>query len=317
MKRTITLAAALAALSGGGAAAQTVLRVMSFNVWGAGANEDKPIDETVAAIRAARADVVGLQETRVESDPCEADSCPPAGDSRAAAIAAALGWHVHDQQGGNDALWANAVVSRHPIRRASPHDLGVELDVDGRAVWIFNVHLDDSPYQPYQLLSIAYGDHPFLATEAEAVTAAARTRGPALALLLADMTEAAGAAATFVTGDFNEPSHRDWTAAAVAAGRHPTEVRWPFTAALEGAGFVDAFRAVHPDPVAVPAFTWTPTGDPADPEDHHDRIDFVFARGAGLAVTDAAIVGEKAPEAQIVSTPWPADHRAVVAEIRF
>jgi endonuclease/exonuclease/phosphatase family metal-dependent hydrolase len=316
MRRAVMIAAA-AALAAGQAAAETTIRVMSFNVWGAGANEDKPIDDTVAAIRAARADVVGLQETRVEADPCEADHCPPAGESRAAAIAAALGWHFHDQTAENEALWANAVISRFPIRGASTHDLGVELDVDGRALWLFNVHLDDSPYQPYQLLSIEYGDHPFVSTESEAVAAAARTRGPALALLLADIGEAGGAAATLVTGDFNEPSHRDWTAAAVAAGRHPLPARWPFTAALEAAGFVDGFRAVHPDPVVVPAFTWTPAGDPADPDDHHDRIDFVFARGEGVTVTDAAIVGEKTPEAQIVSTPWPADHRAVVVGLRF
>jgi endonuclease/exonuclease/phosphatase family metal-dependent hydrolase len=295
----------------------TALRVMSFNVWGAGANEDKPIDETLAAIRAARADIVGLQETRVESDPCEADACPPAGESRAAALATALGWHVFDQTAQNEALWANAVISRHPILRASRHGLGVEIDAAGRRVWLFNVHLDDSPYQPYQLLSIEYGDHLFLDTAAEAELAAARTRGPALALLLADMTEAAGADAVFVTGDFNEPSGRDWSEAAAAAGRHPHAVRWPVAAALEAAGFVDAFRAAHPDEMATPAFTWTPFGEPADPEDHHDRIDFVFARGVGLDVVEAAIVGEKAPEAQIVVAPWPADHRAVVAEVAF
>ena len=60
------------------AAQATGLTVMSFNIWGGGANEDKPVDETVAAIRAAGADIVGMQETRLESDPCDADNCPPA-----------------------------------------------------------------------------------------------------------------------------------------------------------------------------------------------------------------------------------------------
>ena len=73
--------------------AETRLTVMSFNIWGGGANEKKPVDETVAAIRAAGADIVGIQETRVEADPCTADSCPPAGESVAKAIAAALGFH--------------------------------------------------------------------------------------------------------------------------------------------------------------------------------------------------------------------------------
>lgn len=313
--------AALAAAMIGGfaasAAAETQLTVMTFNIWGGGANEGKPVDETVAAILAAGADIVGIQETRLESDPCTADVCPPAGDSVAAAIAEALGFHVYDQTAANDALWANAILSRYPIGAATAHDLGVAIDVDGRTVYAFNIHLDDSPYQPYQLLGIEYGDAPFIDTEAEAIRSAEATRGPALVLLMADLAAADGADAAFLFGDFNEPSHRDWTEAAVAAGRQPLPVAWPTTTAIEAAGFVDALRAAHPDPVAYPAFTWTPTGDPADPEDHHDRIDFVFARGPALTVEDAGIVGEKAPEADIVVDPWPSDHRAVYAVVRF
>jgi exonuclease III len=94
-------------------------------------------------------------------------------------------------------------------------------------------------------------------------------------------------------------------------------VRWPTTGRLVDAGFVDAFRAVHPDPVAKPAYTWTPRYDEAATDDHPDRIDFVFARGAGLRVTDAAIVGEDGPRSDIVVMPWPSDHRAVVAEVAF
>jgi endonuclease/exonuclease/phosphatase family metal-dependent hydrolase len=309
------LAASLLAARAG--SAETTLTVMSFNVWGGGANEGKPVDETVAAIRAAGADIVGIQETRLESDPCTADVCPPAGPSVAAAIAKALGFHYYDQTKSNEALWANAILSRYPIGGATPNDLGVAIEVDGRTVYAFNIHLDDSPYQPYQLLGIEYGEWPFLSTEAEAVRFAEETRGPALRLLMDDLKGAEGAAAAFVFGDFNEPSHRDWTEAAVAAGRHPTAVRYPTTLAIENAGFVDAFRAAFPDEVAKPGFTWTPTTEPTDPEDHHDRIDFVFARAPGLVVDKAAIVGEKSPEADIVVTPWPSDHRAVAATVRF
>jgi hypothetical protein len=128
---------------------------------------------------------------------------------------------------------------------------------------------------------------------------------------------AEGADAAFIFGDFNEPSHRDWTPEAVAAGLQPLVVPYPTTMAIEEKGFIDAFRAAVPDVVAHPAFTWTPTSEPSAPDDHHDRIDFVFARGANLKVESAAIVGEKAPEADIVSTPWPSDHRAVAATVRF
>ena len=293
----------------------TELVVMSFNVFGGGANDGKPVDETVAAIRAAGADIVGMQETRLESDPCSAESCPPTGPSVAKAVADELGFYYYDQTQTNVALWANAIISRYPIGRATANDLGVEVDVAGSRVYAFNVHFTDFPYQPYQLLDIEYGDAPFLDTPQQAIAAARATRGPAVKLLRQDLRAAKDADAVFVFGDFNEPSHRDWTRAAVRAGNQPLAVRWPTTRAIEREGFVDAYRAVHPDEVAKPAFTWTPTSEPTDPEDHHDRIDFVFARGDDLEVIDAAIVGEKRPEADLVVDPWPSDHRAVTATV--
>lgn len=296
---------------------ETTLVVMTFNIWGGGANEGKPVDETVAAIRAAGADIIGVQETRLESDPCTAESCPAVGESVVKEIAGALGFYYYDQTQTNSALWANGIVSRYPIGAATANDLGVAIDVNGRTVYAYNIHLTDFPYQPYQLLNIEYGDAPFLTSAEEAVEAAQAARGPALELLFADLAAAQDADAAFIFGDFNEPSHWDWTEAAVTAGQQPLAVPWPTTLAIESQGFVDALRAVHPDPVAKPAFTWTPTGDPADPDDHHDRIDFVFARGQGLTVEEAQVVGEKSPTADIVVTPWPSDHRAVAAKVRF
>ncbi len=313
----LAVAAALAACASLPASAETVLRVMTFNTWGGGANEGKPVDETAAVIRAAGADIVGIQETRQEAPDCDEESCPPASESIAAKLAAALGFHHYDQAKSNDALWANAILSRYPIGAATPNDLGVAIDVDGRRVYAFNIHLTDYPYQPYQLVGIPYGSAPFLRTEAEAASAAEAARGPGIALLVEDLKAADGADAAFVFGDFNEPSHRDWTERAVAAGRKPVAVRFPSARAVEAQGFVDAYRATHPDEVANAGYTWEAIARPADVAVHHDRIDYVFARGAGLAVEQAQIVGEKAPEADVVVTPWPSDHRAVVATVRF
>ena len=309
--RTLGLAIALT-LAALPAAAETTLKVMTFNIWGAGVNEGKGIEETVAAIKAAGADVVGLQETRGEPDPCTPTDCVAKGESRAKALAEALGWNWHDQSGDSPALWSNAVISRFPITGTSPGDLGVKLDVEGRAVWHFNIHLDDEPYQPYQIKGIEYGPAPFVKTAAEAEDWAARTRGPAIDLLLAEVAAVEGP--VFVTGDFNEPSALDWTPAAVAAGQQPLAVNWPATARILGAGFTDAYRVAHPDPVARPAYTWTPKWTTEeDPTDKHDRIDFVLVRG--VTVTDAAIVGEGGPRSDITVTPWPSDHRAVVATV--
>jgi exonuclease III len=290
------------------------LRVMSFNIWGGGANEEKSIDETLAVLRAADPDIIGIQETRTEGADCTADSCPPGGTSVAAALAEALGFFHYDQTAENPALWSNAILSRYPIGAPTPNDLGVPNDVDGRTVWAFNIHLDDEPYQPYQLLGIEYGPAPFIDTAEDAVRYATNTRGPAIDLLVSDMAATADGDITLVFGDFNEPSGLDWTDATAAAGTHPIAVIWPTTRRLEQLGFTDTYRAVHPDPVAKPAFTWTPMGDEADPEDHHDRIDFVLVRG-DVTVTDAMIVGEDGPRSDLVVTPWPSDHRAVLAVI--
>jgi exodeoxyribonuclease-3 len=299
------------------ARADTVLKVMTFNTWGGGANEGKSIDETAAVIRAAGADIVGIQETRQEATSCSEESCPPASESVAAKLAQALGFHYYDQAKTNDALWANAILSRYPIGAATPNDLGVAIDVQGRRVFAFNIHFTDFPYQPYQIVGIPYGDAPFLRTGADAAQAADAARGAGVALLVEDLKAAEGADAAFIFGDFNEPSHRDWTARTAAAGRHPFAVDFPTARAVEGQGFMDAWRATHPDEVAEPGYTWEAIARPADFEVHHDRIDYVFARGEKLSVEQARIFGEKAPEADVVVTPWPSDHRAVVATVRF
>ena len=296
----------------------TELTVMSFNIWGGGANDEKDVSETADVIRAAGADIIGIQETKPEPDVCDADDCVPTGPSVAKDLAKALGFHYYDQSKTNPALWANAIISRYPIGKATENDLGAEIDVNGRKVYAFNIHLTDYPYQPYQLLNIEYGPAPFLKTAEEAVAAATKARGPALDLLMKDLKQADGADAVFLFGDFNEPSHRDWTDAAVKAGHQPMVVKYPSALRIETeAGMTDLLRAVHPDEVAKPAFTWTPTSEPTAKDDHHDRIDYVFGRGATLKTLSVSIVGEKKPEADIVVTPWPADHRAVVAKVQF
>ena len=116
-----------------------------------------------------------------------------------------------------------------------------------------------------------------------------------------------------LVGDFNEPSHLDWTEAAAKAGRHPIKVAYPTSKAFAAAGFSDAYRTVYPDEMAKPGFTWTPMTKANQSKTHDDRIDFVYFKGKGVNVTDAKIVGENEENADIVVAPYPSDHRAVVA----
>ena len=317
MKRLIVASLALVFASSSSFSASQKLTLLTFNMWGAGANAGKGIDETVAVIKASGADIIAVQETVPEPDPCTADVCAATDNSRLKEVAAALGYQFHEFKHNTDNHWADGVLSKFPIGAETKNGTGVEIDVNGMKVIAYSMNLDDQPYQPYQLLSIEYGNAPFLKTAKEAIASAKDTRGKAFSLLSEDIAASEAAAAQFVMGDFNEPSFRDWTDGAVKAQRHPMAVEWPFTKGLETQGFVDTYRAAFPDEVAKPAFTWTPTSEPTAKDDHHDRIDFVFAKGKGLKVLSAGIVGEKAPEADLVVTPWPSDHRASMAVVEI
>jgi exodeoxyribonuclease III len=280
------------------------VRVMSFNIWVGGESGGQPIEQTAAVIKAARADVVGLQESHGrERNGVRRDA--------AALLAKQLGWNYFDQ-GDDD----TGVISRYKIVGATPKKWGVELESPtGERFWLFNAHFAHAPYQPYQLLKIPYADAPFLDTAEEAVKSARDARESQVKSMLAEIDAVRGEGKPiFVTGDFNEPPALDWTEAAHVAGIHPAVVRWPATAMLQEAGFVDAYRSRYPNTVKQPGFTWTVLTTEDDPNDHHDRIDFVFAAPKDIELKTAEIVGERSERADVVVTPYPSDHRAVVVE---
>jgi hypothetical protein len=176
------------------------------------------------------------------------------------------------------------------------------------------VHLTPYPYQPYDIRD------GLISTEAQAIGAAQATRGASVTALISGMTPAiASGAPVFLVGDFNEPSHLDWTQEAAAAGLNfGRKVEWPASRAVTSAGLVDAFRELRPDEVADRGETWTP-GAPApniDPNDVHDRIDFVYYTGANVMPTSALVLGydRNDPNTDIGIQPYPSDHRSVVVE---
>jgi hypothetical protein len=103
---------------------------------------------------------------------------------------------------------------------------------------------------------------------------------------------------TFLTGDFNSPSHLDWTEPVHLARpeRVPFALDWPVSRALARAGWHDSYREAHPDPVANPGYTWTPGTPPPRirRKETLDRIDWVMA--AGPARTLASRPGAHARE---------------------
>ena len=313
MKKTIRTITALAMLTAAGAPfvtpvhaeepAESTLRVMSYNIHRGGTVYLKqPLSQTVKVIQAAKADIVGIQETR-----------SPKGVN-AEQLAQLLGWnyYVHPKN--------NVILTRYEIVEKMDSGIKVKLP-SGQESYIFNLHLKPSHYLPYQFLGIKpkwpKNDKPFIPTiktEAEAIASARKVPGKQIAELLSEIRSLPDQEApVFVVGDFNEPSHFDWTEAAAKSGRHPLKVAYPTSKAFVAAGFGDAYRTIYPDEMKTPGITWSSKYKADDPTTHPDRIDFVYFKGKGLKVTDAKIVGENKDNADIVVTPYPSDHRAVVA----
>jgi hypothetical protein len=282
------LALALLLPAAAAAAEPLELRVMTFNVWYGGDEVD--FGKTVEAIEASGADVVGLQE-------------PYASEER---IAAALGWEYVDTR--------LHVISRFPILapEGSAGLYGLVEVRPGEVVAIANTHLPAEPYGPYLARDGAWLAK-ILKLETSYRMPYLRPHLVALGRLLGEGIP------VFFTGDFNSPSHLDWTAAVARARPEvPFPVAWPESIALAQLGFRDSYREAHPDPLAAPGHTWTP-GYPAPKVDEgevHDRIDFVYAAG-DATVLDSRILGEPGSElVDVPIDPWPSDHRAVVSTFR-
>jgi endonuclease/exonuclease/phosphatase family metal-dependent hydrolase len=260
------------------------LTVMTFNIW-YGATVTHGLDEVVRGIREAGADVVGLQEPY----------------ARIRRIAKELGYHASPRM---------HLLSRFPILEpaGSNGDWAYLLLAPGEVAAIANTHLTCCPYTPYRIVNRGFD-------RAEAVAQERRTRLDQIRDHLSALEPLLFAGVpTFFTGDFNAPSHRDWTPAAVRARGLPYTMRWPVSLAMEAAGFRDSYREVFPDPVADPGFTWT-AGYPAPyvyPWEVFDRIDFVWAAGP-VETTGSTIIGESRANADIAIRPYPSDHRAVAS----
>jgi len=284
----LAIAIALAIRSDAGAVSS--LKVMTYNIYVGGAAYG-PLSRTIGVIQTAQADVIGIQEV----------------GGSAQAIATALGFYYH---GFNSDL---AIISRYPIAEVLNQGVRLKLSPTQDA-YLFNVHLSAYPYQPYDFRD------GLITTEAQAIAGAQSARGGQVTTLLnATALPLSSNLPVFLTGDFNEPSHLDWTQAAASAGLHfGKKVAWPASSRVVNAGFTDSFRQLRPDEINDRGNTWTP-GSPAPTQaanEVFDRIDFVYHAGIGVTPQNATIYGYNAndPDTDVGIQPYPSDHRSVVVQ---
>lgn len=139
-------------------------------------------------------------------------------------------------------------------------------------------------------------------------------------------------------GDFNEPSHLDWTAKTTTLFDHNgLVVPWHSTLTLKNNGFTDAYREFFPDEKLNPGISWPSYAHEkgstswTPKSDERDRIDFIFHKGSNIKTKYVALVGPKESYVKnVLSTtytsnenfiadnlPWPSDHKAVFATLTF
>lgn len=279
--------------------------VMSFNCWHQWSRVDDGFAKAAKAIRGSGADLVGLQESSPDS---------------AKRMAAELGWH--HAEGGTGSV---QILSRFPVVEALPGEgigrdrlLGARIRLAGsprRELVLFSTHLDYQHYGPYEARKAGASAESVLELNRRSERVA---QVAALVASIRPLLAAADETPVILTGDFNVPSHLDWTVATAAEHGGIGPVAWPESLRLAQAGFTDSFRRKHPDPAAEAGATWSTIHKAGEPQ---DRIDFIYHQGAGLRVIDSrtfstaveTTVGAWGVDtAAVAGNTWPSDHAAVL-----
>jgi PKD repeat protein len=313
------------------------LKLMQFNVWQEGTSATNGYTNIIEVIKCVNPDIVAFSEVRNYN-----------GDwtSKVVASLAEAGHNYHRGYSTGDV----SIISKYPITSASENLASAitvfQVDLNGTPILVAAAHLDYTHYACY--LPRAYncgGFAPYTGwgpiasgpvTDLSIISAQnlASKRDEQIKAFLDYVKEEERP--IILMGDFNEPSHLDWTQNQADLFDHNGVVfEWPTTLTLKNSGFVDAYRKVYPNEVTNPGFTWPAVADGAGItswaplSDERDRIDYIFYKGEGVIATKASIVGPKASYVrnqpstadngfdvfECDSLPWPSDHKAVAATI--
>ena len=277
------------------------LKIMTFNIWVDGAGVNNGVEKVFNEIQSADPDVVLLQEA----------------DGIALSIAAYLDWYVYNSS------VSTAIISPYPITevfqdQSSNSFIGARIQMSSnpiKDIIVWSIHLSAYPYGPYEICFSGVTDSMELV-----LIDSLSGRLPQINNLVATMTQYianADSIPLFVGGDFNTPSHQDYTVS-TASDHCGSTYQWPVTQALTDIGMIDSFREIHLDPGMDPGNTWSPiyeiNSDNNLPEPQ-DRIDLIFYKGQNITniSCDVATGMEEVNHyPNHLDNDWPSDHAAVV-----
>ena len=294
---------------------QDTLRVLVWNVW-RGTNKVKNGPEkALKLIKDSKADICLLQESY------DVDGPRPQFGIWAAKQ---LGWNAW--QGDSPHL---CVISPFKFGKRyfhKPwHALGVELvDPKGRTLHAFSMWIDyKSPIANHLMNNPEASDAELLASETSRSGRLAQSKEILAYLGKHELTSLK--TPLLVGGDWNCPSHLDWTEATAERfpyRRHMPEL--PVSRLMERAGFSDAYRVIHPDPVKYPGDTWSPLFRERDGKAlPMDRIDRLYCKSnrqtSRLRPIRATVYPEvlEKNEVPTLERQFPSDHAALLIEFQW
>lgn len=318
----------------------TDVKLMQFNIWQEGKNIPSGELSLVNIINLTNPDIISLSETSANTTNSIVTKLKEIGLE-----------YFYKHISGNDV----SVLSKYPFvdggkligGRINVH----EINVHGRSIIVAGAHLDYThyacylprgykcggyaPYDGWDKIGAETNPKPVLDSATIAKQNLAGLRDEQLAAFLKEVEKRD--IPIFLLGDFNEPSHLDWTKRqADMFDHHGVTFQWPTSLTLEKNNYQDAFRAVYRDEVENPGITWPSKVTNSSKQvcwaplsDERDRIDYIFYKGSEVAAKSCFIVGPKesfkkgslslenteSDHFLADSLTWPSDHKALLANI--
>lgn len=298
------------------------LRVLSFNILQGGGNAanvgfrdqdfgGSRLDEIAAVIRCSNANVVGIQE-----------------DDRTGKLLAELGKEWTRVGSVYSTFKLTSLVKANWLTV-------VRVETAKGPIVVANCHWRPSKYGPFLVQDYLRKNgvpNDLIAFEQAILKESDRTSGDRGYQQTVDAIRPLleSGETVVLTGDFNEPSHLDWTKAAAENGmdrwvknatatplRFP--ISWKGSQVMKKLGLKDAYRTRFPNETQSPGNTWPPPYPDKTPgrrpysDQVLDRIDMIYFAGK-LKLQNAAVIGESKGMSDIVfKGRWPSDHRAVLS----
>lgn len=291
------------------------LRVLVWNVWHGTNDVEQGPEKALQLIKDSKADICLLQESydingdRPRFGPWAAKQ---------------LGWNHWQDKSPHLCVLTRYNINKTYFHQAW-HAIGAELeDHQGRTLHAFSIWIDYRSYIARELRKNPHiSDQDLLLSETTHSNRLKQAKGILAFLQKENLTSLKSP--LLVGGDWNCPSHLDWTQASSEAFGTRRDLDLPVSLSMQDAGFTDTFRTIHPDPVKHPGNTWSPLfrvdqeGKPLP----MDRIDRLYTKSnlnqPVLKPVKAIIFPEKleANEVPTKKRAFPSDHAALLIEFKW